>query len=70
MKFWYPSGMFVKATNSNGFCEKDINGSYKPDKGETGAWSAQPQQEADAITGMGMPWNWHVSLVCVWKWIK
>ncbi len=54
---------------ANMFMNADSAFKPGPDGGERGPWSAIPLvPHAETVTGLGLPYRWHVSTFVVWQW--
>ncbi len=60
-----PSLITQRNTESSGWCNITIFSTSHPPA--LGPWSAAKFGMADIVTGMGLPWNWHVSTFIVYK---
>lgn len=60
-----PSLITQRNTESSGWCNIPIFSTSHPPA--LGPWSAAKFGMADIVTGMGLPWNWHVSTFIVYK---
>lgn len=60
-----PSLITQRNTESSGWCNIPIFANSNPPA--PGPWSVAKFGIADIVTGMGLPWNWHVSTFVVYK---
>lgn len=60
-----PSLITQRNTESSGWCNIPIFSTSHPPA--PGPWSAAKFGVSDIVTGMGLPWNWHVSTFVVYK---
>lgn len=54
-----------RSTKNDGTENIPIFGSYAPDRGEHGSWGATTLGRSDALMGVGMPYNAHISTFLV-----
>lgn len=64
--------VILRDTTSHGWCNIPIfsPASYPPALGPWSATKLSNLSAADIVTGMGLPWNWHVSTFIVYQAVK
>lgn len=68
IRYWCDGVMDIVTTDSKPelWANHAINGSYNP-ANEHGPWSMQPIDGCVTLSGIGLPYNHHVSLFTIWR---
>lgn len=76
VRFWVDNGPeAIREVNAQGWANIPIfhSSAYNPDRGERGPWNVEvldDNSDQDKVSGLGLPYSWHVSSFVVFEWVE